>query len=189
MSDVLPYESHRPAAGKHRYSLLAKILMSVGGGLAGLVLLFGIFAPSLCRSRETANRVKCASNLRAIGQTILLYAADNHGQFPQKLGQLMTTEDVPAELLCCPSSNDEKATGSTAEEVAAKLESEQHHVSYVYIGQELTNESPTDTPVIYEVIENHDNDGSNVLFVDRHVEWFSRRELAKLPGVKLPVSK
>ena len=38
---------------------------------------------SSCRSRETANRVKCASNLRQIGQAIRLYAADNRGAYPQ----------------------------------------------------------------------------------------------------------
>ena len=189
MSDVLPYESHRPAAGKHRYSLLAKIFMSVGGGLVGLVLLFGIFAPSLCRSRETANRVKCASNLRQIGQAILLYAHDNGGHYPQKLGQLLTTQDITVEVFTCPSSNDEKAPGETPVQQAAKLETEPRHLSYIYVGHDLTSQSPAETPVCYEAIDNHDNDGSNVLFVDGHVEWIGRRELAKLPGVKLPVSK
>ncbi len=36
-----------------------------------------------CRSRETANRVKCASNLRQIGQALLLYANENHGAYPR----------------------------------------------------------------------------------------------------------
>jgi len=38
---------------------------------------------SSCRSRETANRVKCSSNLRQIGQAIQLYAAENRGVYPQ----------------------------------------------------------------------------------------------------------
>ncbi len=55
-------------------------------GVAVLVLIvFGIsmLVPSLCRSSETANRVKCASNLRQIGQAILLYANDNGGAYPR----------------------------------------------------------------------------------------------------------
>jgi prepilin-type processing-associated H-X9-DG protein len=48
-----------------------------------LVLLVSILTPSLCRSRETANRVKCSSNLRCLGQAMLLYANDNHGHFPR----------------------------------------------------------------------------------------------------------
>jgi prepilin-type processing-associated H-X9-DG protein len=37
------------------------------------------------RSRETANRVKCASNLRQIGQAILLYCNDNGGNYPRTI--------------------------------------------------------------------------------------------------------
>ena len=38
-----------------------------------------------CRTRngESANRVKCASNLRQIGQAILLYSNDNRGAYPR----------------------------------------------------------------------------------------------------------
>jgi prepilin-type processing-associated H-X9-DG protein len=39
--------------------------------------------PGLCRSRETANRVKCASNLRQIGQAMTLYANDNGCAYPR----------------------------------------------------------------------------------------------------------
>jgi prepilin-type processing-associated H-X9-DG protein len=48
-----------------------------------IALLIAGFLPSLCRSRETANRVKCASNLRQIGQAILLYGNDNRGAYPR----------------------------------------------------------------------------------------------------------
>jgi prepilin-type processing-associated H-X9-DG protein len=37
------------------------------------------------RSREIANRVKCASNLRQIGQALLLFSNDNRGAFPRAL--------------------------------------------------------------------------------------------------------
>jgi len=48
-----------------------------------IALLISILLPSLNKARETANRVKCASNLRQIGQAILLYANDNHGIYPR----------------------------------------------------------------------------------------------------------
>ena len=48
-----------------------------------IALLISMLLPSLNRARETANRVKCASNLRQIGQAILLYANDNKGAFPR----------------------------------------------------------------------------------------------------------
>jgi prepilin-type N-terminal cleavage/methylation domain-containing protein/prepilin-type processing-associated H-X9-DG protein len=46
-------------------------------------LLISILLPSLNRARETANRVKCASNLRQIGQAIMLYANENKGNYPR----------------------------------------------------------------------------------------------------------
>jgi prepilin-type N-terminal cleavage/methylation domain-containing protein/prepilin-type processing-associated H-X9-DG protein len=48
-----------------------------------IALLISILLPSLNRARETANRVKCASNLRQIGQAILLYSNENKGLYPK----------------------------------------------------------------------------------------------------------
>jgi prepilin-type N-terminal cleavage/methylation domain-containing protein/prepilin-type processing-associated H-X9-DG protein len=48
-----------------------------------IALLISILLPSLNKARETANRVKCASNLKQIGQAILLYANDNQGNYPR----------------------------------------------------------------------------------------------------------
>jgi len=51
-----------------------------------IALLISILLPSLNRARETANRVKCASNLRQLGQAILLYANENKGAYPRTYG-------------------------------------------------------------------------------------------------------
>jgi prepilin-type N-terminal cleavage/methylation domain-containing protein len=48
-----------------------------------IALLISILLPSLNRARETANRVKCSSNLRQIGQALLLYSNDNKGNYPK----------------------------------------------------------------------------------------------------------
>jgi prepilin-type N-terminal cleavage/methylation domain-containing protein/prepilin-type processing-associated H-X9-DG protein len=49
-----------------------------------IALLISILLPSLNRARETANRVKCASNLRQIGQGLLLYANESrNGLYPR----------------------------------------------------------------------------------------------------------
>jgi prepilin-type processing-associated H-X9-DG protein len=49
------------------------------------ILLLGsaVVSSAVCRSRETANRVKCASNLKQVGLAILLYAKDNAGHYPR----------------------------------------------------------------------------------------------------------
>jgi prepilin-type processing-associated H-X9-DG protein len=41
-----------------------------------------ILLPSLNRAKETAAQIKCASNLRSIGQGLLIYASENQGYLP-----------------------------------------------------------------------------------------------------------
>jgi prepilin-type N-terminal cleavage/methylation domain-containing protein/prepilin-type processing-associated H-X9-DG protein len=48
-----------------------------------IALLISILLPSLNRARETANKVKCASNLKQIGTALLLYANENRGKYPR----------------------------------------------------------------------------------------------------------
>jgi len=50
-----------------------------------IALLISILLPSLNRARETANRIKCGSNLRQIGQAILLYSNENSGNYPRTM--------------------------------------------------------------------------------------------------------
>ncbi len=55
-----------------------------------IALLISILLPSLNRARETANRVKCASNLRQIGQALLLYSNENRGAYPKTIASAPT---------------------------------------------------------------------------------------------------
>jgi type II secretory pathway pseudopilin PulG len=49
-----------------------------------LITLFtSALLPAAERSRETSNRIRCASNLRQIGQAMMLYANENNGNFPR----------------------------------------------------------------------------------------------------------
>ena len=56
-----------------------------------IALLISILLPSLNRARETANRVKCASNLKQIGLAILLYSNENRGAYPRTKASTPTT--------------------------------------------------------------------------------------------------
>ena len=49
------------------------------------------------RAREAANRIKCASNLRVIGQGIMIYANENRGAFPRTSYDKEAADPVPTE--------------------------------------------------------------------------------------------
>ena len=51
-----------------------------------IALLIGILLPVLSKAREAARVVVCASNLREIGMSCLIYAADNRGKLPMPIG-------------------------------------------------------------------------------------------------------
>ncbi|HYE18108.1 MAG TPA: prepilin-type N-terminal cleavage/methylation domain-containing protein [Tepidisphaeraceae bacterium] len=48
-----------------------------------LLLLLSIFIPFIRKTRETDHRVRCQSNLRAIGQALSKYAKSNGGTYPR----------------------------------------------------------------------------------------------------------
>jgi prepilin-type N-terminal cleavage/methylation domain-containing protein len=61
-----------------------------------IALLISILLPALNAAKERANRVKCASNLRQIGQGILLYANDNKGLYPRTPANTAGSPDYAA---------------------------------------------------------------------------------------------
>ena len=145
------------------------------GVLLALVLLAVFLMPSLGRARESANRVKCASNLRQIGQAAFLYANDHGGHLPPDLPTILETEDITAEVLICPSSDLNKATGATTQQVVASLLAG-NHLSYAWTGAGLTTAAPKDVILAFDLERHVPKDsatttGINVLLYDGSVTF------------------
>jgi prepilin-type processing-associated H-X9-DG protein len=155
--------------------------LAVGGMICGVLslMLWGTcflgpmsgFGRGLRQARQQARQVQCSNNLRQIGQGLIMYAATNQGQFPTKLSMLIEHAGLPPQIFVCPHTSDTPAQGADAKAQAKDME-RGGHLSYVYVGQGLTQNSPADSVLAYEKVGNHGNQGTNVLFLDGHVEWY-----------------
>lgn len=140
-------------------------------GVAFLAIL-ALFIHFSARVSENANRLKRGRQLLAIGQSIFLYANENGGALPSRLEQLILTQDVPASIFVCGSSNDKPAQD------VANL-SDGGHQSYIYLGKDRNWRLDANFVIAYESMTHH-NEGFNALFGDAHVEFISGANARKV---------
>ena len=190
----LGYSPPSPATSTRKV-LIIVLACLLGIGLFVCVCLSSILLPSLNRAREQAQRVKCASNLRQIGQAAQIFANEHNGNFPDTFEPLLTHADLTSEVFVCTSSNDTAAPGPDTKTQAANL-ARGGHLSYVYVGKglnALSGPGATGKAVLaYEPLSNHSNGGINVLFSDGHVEFVpaaqAKQIIADLQAGKNPTS-
>jgi len=130
------------------------------------------------RGFETAHRVRCASNLRQIGQAMLLYANENRGQFPPTMDELLLTQDITSVVFVCPSTDDTPATGMNTQQTVANV-SAGGHQSYVYLGKGKNGAAGANVVLVYEPLSHH-KDGFNALFGDGRVVFIYGPDAAKI---------
>ena len=147
-------------------------------------LMVSVLLPSLNRARETANRVKCANNLREIGLAALLYTNENRGRQAATLGELLRTQDIKIDVFACPSSGNEVPAAVRAGDMDAKVAWVNEQSSYVWAGAGKDNNMRVDEVLAYERMHDHDGDGINILFGDGHVQFYLRDAAEQLLSAK-----
>ena len=174
---TLDYSSAEPALW-HRVQLKYVLgTLTVLIGLAGLFFWYGYGSPP--RHGSGYARTRCASNLRQIGQGIMLYANDHQGRWPDTLDALIVSADINAECFVCPSSNDLRARGATPQEQARNLYSG-GHLSFVYLGKGLAEPVHPNRVVAHEAPGHHEGAGMNVMFGDGRVQWFAESKAKQI---------
>jgi prepilin-type processing-associated H-X9-DG protein len=152
----------------------------LGWGLAAeQTMMLGTIMPSLARSRMVANRVKSASNLRQIGQGMLLYSNENKGKYPADFGELLLTQDLTAQVFINPQAKTKLPRGKDLKAMAAWVKD---NSDYEYLGAGKNNQAGPDVILAHEKIRPGDA-GINILYGDGHVEWnvigVAQEQLAK----------
>jgi prepilin-type processing-associated H-X9-DG protein len=157
------------------YTAYGAPMIATPGSVAIIALLVSILLPSLSRARELAKRAVSGSNLRMIGMGCHIYANQHDDQFPEFLDQLVVEGHCTPQHLISPRG---RRTTLPETEFAKVVQSGRFTRdtvqpgtlpnSYVYIaGQSL--ESHGRNVIMYEEVV--DDEGTNVLFVDGHVEF------------------
>ena len=163
-------EYYNPKPGR-RTSWLGITCLTIGI-LALMWLAASLLAPPRDRYGVGHGRMRCASNMRQIGQAIMLYANENRGAYPDRLEDLLLTQQISSDVFACPFTNDTPSPGATPQAQAANL-SAGGHLSYVYLGKGLTTQCNPEIVVLYECVGDYGFKGANFLFAEGHVEFIN----------------
>ena len=165
------------SAGQLKGSGLAIAGIVIGPATLPIIaLLMGIMMPALFRVRQVAFRTVCANNLRQLGLSIQMYADENGQKYPtaDKWCDLLKPYYKAENILVCPSAG-------------------QGQCHYA-INPHAEPNSPPDVVLLFETkggwnlaggpelltTENHQGDGCNIIYVDRHVRFVKTKDLKNL---------
>jgi prepilin-type processing-associated H-X9-DG protein len=143
------------------------------GGLGSIMAaqqatVVGVALPALGKARMSANRVKSASNLRQVGQAMMMYANENKGKFPATPGELLLTQDITVDVFVNPEAGTVAPPPGTNKDELAQWVNK--NSDYVYLGAGRKDPAGADTILAHDKLRPN-TFGINLLFGDGHVEF------------------
>ena len=172
------------AYGKPKGFTLVELLVVI----AIISVLMGLIFPALMRGKEKANRAACASNLKQLHTSSMLYEQDGNRMYPfagdgaaaYEHMQLLVDEgfiDQP-KLFICPSSKDLVAT---VDESTGEFTLDADTISYAWAKSKLSSSSKGTKILAADKAFGEEEDachpdGINIVLVGSNVEWIKARE-------------
>jgi prepilin-type processing-associated H-X9-DG protein len=160
---------------------IAGIVVPAVSTLFVLPLMMGIMMPALApRTRQTAFRMVCATNMSGLGRAMLVYSNDYDDKFPTSskwCDLLIEHVEVTSLSLRCKGSPEGPSNYAMNKNV-----------------EKLGASAPPDMVVLFEThpgwnqsggpeiltTDNHEGDGCNILFADSHVAFVKTEDLKRL---------
>ncbi|HEY1686391.1 MAG TPA: hypothetical protein VGG19_16620 [Tepidisphaeraceae bacterium] len=162
----LPRETNRPPQKSHVSMRVAGWILAI----IAVIILVHSMIPQFGIPPEHDHRIQCGSQLRTLGQAMVMYANQHDGHFPENAKALLKYMSDGADFkkaatcFVCPSTKDTPADNVSSLTAGG-------HCSYIYLAGALTTACSPDVVLMYEPLTNHQGDGGNFLFADTHVDF------------------